>query len=73
MLRDLETKKSHVIVKGAGDKAFAAGGDIRDVSKGPFERSKDIGRYTMRNFELVSTFKKPYIAIMDGIYEIHVP
>lgn len=67
VLNDLESKKSLVIMKGAGDRAFSAGGDVRSLSEGPLQRSKDIGRYTLKNFELVSTYKKPYVAIMDGI------
>lgn len=56
-----------MILKGAGDKAFCAGGDVKDVLTGSFEQSKDIFRYTYRNYDLVSSYKKPYIAIIDGI------
>lgn len=63
----MELKKSHVIIRGAGDKAFCAGGDVKEFSSGPFSRSKDNARYTFRNFDLVANYKKPYISIMDGI------
>ena len=66
-LRELEPKKSHVIIKGAGDKAFSAGGDVKAIIAGPFEKSKDIFRYSFRNYDLVSSYRKPFIAIMDGI------
>jgi len=67
VLRDMESKKSHVIMKGAGDKAFSAGGDVKDVLASNLEKGKDIFRYQLRNFDLVASYKKPYIAIMDGV------
>jgi 3-hydroxyisobutyryl-CoA hydrolase len=66
-LRDLQSLVTHVVIKGAGGKAFSAGGDIVQLSTGQFEISKDILRFTLSGFELVSNYKKPYIAIMDGI------
>ena len=63
----MEKSKSHVIVTGAGDRAFSAGGDITEMMKGPFERSKELGRLTMLNAELVASYKIPFIAIMDGL------
>lgn len=63
----MESSKTHVIVKGAGDKAFSAGGDVKDVTSGSYERSKDVFRHQLLNYNLVASFKKPYIAIMNGI------
>lgn len=63
----MESSKSHVIVKGAGEKAFSAGGDIKGVTGSTIETCKDIFRYQLMNFNLVASYKKPYIAIMNGI------
>lgn len=56
-----------MIIKGAGDKVFSAGGDVKDVIEGPIDKSKDIFRYQLRSFDLVSSYKKPFISMMDGI------
>jgi 3-hydroxyisobutyryl-CoA hydrolase len=63
-LRDLEKKKSHVIIKG-NEKAFSAGGDCKEVVSKDFKRS--LFQYSLRSFELVHTYKIPYIAFMNGI------
>lgn len=64
VLRDLENQKAVVIIKGAGDKAFCAGGDVKDVIA---TKNRDIFRYTYRSFDLVSGYKKPYVSIMNGM------
>lgn len=67
VLSDLESNRSHVIIKGAGTKAFSAGGDIKEVSSKPIDFCKEVYVNMYNNYDLVSTYKKPYIAIMDGI------
>jgi 3-hydroxyisobutyryl-CoA hydrolase len=54
-------------VKGAGDKAFCAGGDIWQLSTSEYDISKDILFCTLTSFGIVSSYKIPYIAIMNGI------
>lgn len=59
-----------VIIKGAGGKAFCAGGDIRAVTeagKVGDRLAEDFFReeYILNN--AIGTFKKPYIALIDGI------
>lgn len=60
--------KSLVIVKGAGEKAFCAGGDVkglveaRDVAAG-----KKFFRHEYTLNHLIGTYKIPYIAVIDGI------
>jgi enoyl-CoA hydratase len=58
-----------VIVKGAGDRAFCAGGDIRMLYEG---RGKDLtyalgfyGEEYLLN-TLIQEYPKPYVAIIDG-------
>jgi enoyl-CoA hydratase/carnithine racemase len=60
-----------VIITGAGDKAFCAGGDVKAVReaklRGDMGLLEDFYRreYTL-NYRL-ATYKKPIIAVMDGI------
>ncbi|XP_008052082.1 3-hydroxyisobutyryl-CoA hydrolase, mitochondrial-like [Carlito syrichta] len=59
-----------IIIKGAGEKAFCAGGDIREVSeagKTNQKTSQDFFReeYTLNN--AIDSCKKPYIALIHGI------
>ncbi|CAH2306553.1 3-hydroxyisobutyryl- hydrolase, mitochondrial [Pelobates cultripes] len=59
-----------VIIKGAGEKAFCAGGDIRaitDAGKTGDRLAQDFFReeYILNN--AIGTFKKPYVALIDGI------
>lgn len=68
-LREFQTKKDNhlVIIKGAGDKSFCAGGDVRAVVEGSVANGKEFFRTEYKNNELIGNFKKPYIAIIDGI------
>jgi enoyl-CoA hydratase/carnithine racemase len=59
-----------VLIKGAGDKAFCAGGDIRALyqsvkSAGSLHQVYFAAEYLL-DFDLY-TFPKPYIALLDGI------
>ncbi|XP_036426355.1 3-hydroxyisobutyryl-CoA hydrolase, mitochondrial [Colossoma macropomum] len=59
-----------VIIKGAGDKAFCAGGDIRSISDAgkvgdPLTQDFFREEYTLNN--AIGTFKKPYVALINGI------
>ncbi|KAF3695143.1 3-hydroxyisobutyryl-CoA hydrolase, mitochondrial [Channa argus] len=59
-----------IIIKGAGEKAFCAGGDIRAVTeagKVSGSLAQDFFReeYILNN--AIGTCKKPYIALIDGI------
>ncbi|XP_053603459.1 3-hydroxyisobutyryl-CoA hydrolase, mitochondrial isoform X2 [Plodia interpunctella] len=64
-LREWEKSKTMVIVKGAGDRAFCAGGDVKvaiDKVKGPqFFYPEYNCNY------LIGKYKIPYIALIDGI------
>ncbi|KAL2025075.1 hypothetical protein VTK56DRAFT_77 [Thermocarpiscus australiensis] len=75
--RMLEWAKSDmanvVVMKGAGDKAFCAGGDVAQLAKwnkeGPEgqEKSKEYFAQEYQLDHLIATYNKPYIAFMDGI------
>ncbi len=59
-----------VVVRGAGEKAFCAGGDIRwlhdsyKAGNSEYERYFEI-EYTLDH--LIHRYPKPYVAVMDGI------
>lgn len=59
-----------VLVRGAGDRAFCAGGDIimlHDSGKMRDGRAEEFWRTEYALNELISRYKKPYIALIDGI------
>ncbi|KAL2081522.1 hypothetical protein ACEWY4_023375 [Coilia grayii] len=67
---DKDSEVDLVIIKGAGGKAFCAGGDIRAVTEAgkvgdplaqDFFREEYILNYT------IGTYQKPYVALIDGI------
>jgi 3-hydroxyisobutyryl-CoA hydrolase len=75
--RMLEWAKSDmanvIVMKGAGDKAFCAGGDVAQLAiwnkLGPEGQQKS-SEYFAQEYQLdhlIATFNKPYIAFMDGI------
>jgi enoyl-CoA hydratase len=61
----------HVIIRGAGERAFCAGGDIRLVTEGikagRFAEIDDFYRDEYRLNALIKRFPKPYVALLDGI------
>ncbi|GAB1314946.1 3-hydroxyisobutyryl-CoA hydrolase [Madurella fahalii] len=75
--RMLEWSKSDManvlVMKGAGDKAFCAGGDVAQLAKwnkeGPEGQAKSKAYFGLEYQldHLIATYNKPYIAFMDGI------
>ena len=58
-----------VVVSGAGEKAFCAGGDIRTLYKSMKEGGQDHLNFFKEEFalnEYIYTYPKPYIALLDG-------
>jgi enoyl-CoA hydratase len=63
-----------IVVRGAGDRAFCAGGDVRAIYDArahpqdkPGDYKADFFREEYRLIERVHRFPKPYVALMDGI------
>jgi enoyl-CoA hydratase len=58
-----------VVVQGAGDKAFCAGGDIRTIyeNRNNISASMKFFEHEYRLDTYIYHYPKPYIAIMDGI------
>ncbi|XP_058813534.1 3-hydroxyisobutyryl-CoA hydrolase, mitochondrial [Topomyia yanbarensis] len=68
VMKQWQNTKSLVIVKGAGEKSFCAGGDVRAiVENGPVDSSRNFFREEYRLNELIGTYKPDYVAIIDGI------
>lgn len=60
-----------VVIEGAGDKAFCAGGDIRAlyhlIQAGDARTVREFFREEYRLNRRIRTYSKPYIALLDGI------
>jgi len=60
-----------VVIRGAGEKAFCAGGDIRRIyelgREGDLDRALNFFQDEYRNNYRIFTYEKPFIAFMDGI------
>jgi enoyl-CoA hydratase len=59
-----------VLIDGAGDRAFCAGGDIRVVAesgKGDGAEARRFFHTEYRMNELLQRYRKPVVAVMDGI------
>lgn len=59
-----------VLVKGAGDRAFCAGGDIRALWEGGRNDAVKAAEFFHDEYELnaqIFHYKKPYVAVIDGV------
>lgn len=75
--RLLEWEKSDmaniILMKGAGDKAFCAGGDVAALAKANATGEQGVQQsaaYFAEEYaldHLIATYKRPYVAFMDGI------
>lgn len=69
-LLEWEDKVQCVIVKGAGEKAFCAGGDVVAVTSGSptnCEYGKNFFKKEYTMDYTIGQYRKPYIALIDGI------
>lgn len=68
---DSDPSVALIILKGAGEKAFCAGGDVKTVVQlGQDGRTHDAVRFFRSEYRLnhlISRLKKPHIALIDGI------
>lgn len=59
-----------VIIRGEGERAFCAGGDIRHIYHNGEERAVDSENFFRTEYQMnraIFHFDKPYIALLDGI------
>ncbi|KAG5666435.1 hypothetical protein PVAND_014463 [Polypedilum vanderplanki] len=67
LFKDLEkSDKSQVIIQGSG-KAFCAGLDLKEALQMKFDEISRLNFYTSNIMDYISHYKKPYIALIDGI------
>ncbi|XP_063906532.1 3-hydroxyisobutyryl-CoA hydrolase, mitochondrial isoform X1 [Zophobas morio] len=69
-LTEWECEKSLVIIKGAGGKAFCAGGDVKSVALAGMKGEKLGHSFFKQEYKtdgLIGTYKVPYVALIDGI------
>ena len=68
---DADTSVAAVIIKGAGGKAFCAGGDVKAVVEmGKAGKIEEAMRFFRSEYKLnykIATLSKPYVAVLDGI------
>lgn len=64
---DSDSQIKMVVIKSASEKAFCAGGDIKEIVKRGPEEGKKFFRheYTLNN--LIGSLSVPYVALIDGI------
>jgi enoyl-CoA hydratase len=55
-----------VLLTGAGDKAFVAGGDIRYLDSLDVEGARNFALLAQRVYDRIETFPKPVIAVVNG-------
>ncbi|XP_019696113.1 3-hydroxyisobutyryl-CoA hydrolase, mitochondrial isoform X2 [Harpegnathos saltator] len=72
ILKQWESSKRLVMIEGAGDKAFCAGGDVKSITTVLHEpNGETFGQeffrreYTLNHY--ISVYKKPFIAFINGI------
>jgi len=61
---------SSIVLRGAGDKAFCAGGDLRAVHAGMGGSHSELMQFFEREYALdlrIHEYRKPITAVMDGI------
>lgn len=66
-LNDWKDKKSLIVVRGNGGKAFCAGGDVRAIAESPFSYGSTFSKIEYSMNHLIGNLKIPYIALIDGI------
>merc|ERR1719223_1413293 len=60
-----------VVVKGAGEVAFCAGGDVKTVRQDCLDNKEDLSlEFFREEYQLnyrIANFKKPYISLLNGV------
>jgi enoyl-CoA hydratase len=67
---DADATIASVVVRGEGERAFCAGGDIRLLHESGRRGSRDAETFWREEFRLnhvIAHYSKPYVALMDGI------
>lgn len=67
IINNWKDKKSMIVVRGNGGKAFCAGGDIQDMAHNGPKYGLKLGRTLLTSHYHVSNLQFPYVSLMDGI------
>ncbi|XP_053975398.1 3-hydroxyisobutyryl-CoA hydrolase, mitochondrial isoform X1 [Hylaeus volcanicus] len=71
VLKEWESSKKLVIIEGAGEKAFCAGGDIKsvviEIKANNIDRARTFFKTEYTLDHLIGTYKVPYVALINGI------
>ncbi|KAG4078987.1 hypothetical protein HA402_001642 [Bradysia odoriphaga] len=62
----MEHQKDIVILKGSG-KIFCAGGDIKQLTRASPDEAYVVYSLACRTFDRISNYKKPFVALVDGL------
>ena len=65
---ELATKNEvkSILITGSGEKAFAAGADIKEFANFSVEEGKELSANGQRIFKIIETFNKPVLAAVNG-------
>lgn len=66
-VKDFELTKTHVIIEGVSGRCFSIGRDMTDILVNPLSVIKERFRYEYRSFYQIYNYKKPFIALIDGV------
>lgn len=66
-IREWKDTKSLIIIKGSGEKAFSAGGDLQALAGSSKSRVLDTFKTSYTSNYLVGKLKIPFVALIDGI------
>ena len=55
-----------IVLRGAGEKAFAAGADINELADADAQEGETLSRATQRSFRRIETLGRPVIAAVNG-------
>ena len=61
-----EADVKSVIITGSGEKAFAAGADIKEFAHFSIEEGKELSANGQRIFKIIESFNKPVLAAVNG-------
>lgn len=67
VLNEWKNTKSLIIIRGNGNKAFCAGGDVKDIAELGAAHGMRIAKANLLNKHLIRNLNVPYVALMDGI------
>lgn len=62
----VKSEVKSIIITGSGEKAFAAGADIKEFANFSVEEGKELSANGQRIFKIIETYNKPVVAAVNG-------